>query len=79
MIARLNAGMSQGALADAIGVSRQTVNNYERGSVEPRRIVFNAWAMATGVPASWLIDGIVPNGDGPDGGLSAVPDSGASD
>ena len=69
MIARIETGMSQDALAQLIGVSRQTVSNAESGTTVPRRIVVNAWALATGVPVSWLLNGETPAGpDGPDGG-----------
>ncbi len=46
--------MDQTALAEALGMSRQTVSNYERGATNPRRAVLLAWAMATGVDAKWL-------------------------
>ena len=59
-IAREEAGYDQTTLAEAIGVSRNTVNNAETGRAEPRRIVLNAWAMACGVPVSWLITGVDP-------------------
>jgi transcriptional regulator with XRE-family HTH domain len=36
--------------ADALGVSAKTINNYEAGTHAPRRIVINAWSLATGVP-----------------------------
>lgn len=68
-IAREEAGYDQSDLAQIIGVSRNTVNNAEKGRVEPRRIVLNAWAMACGVPVSWLITGAEPGQPSPpDGG-----------
>ena len=69
MIARLETGMSQSDLAHAIGVSRTSISNAESGTVTPRRIVVNAWALATGVPVSWLLKGETPAGpEGPDEG-----------
>jgi transcriptional regulator with XRE-family HTH domain len=55
--AREHAGMQQQELADRIGISRNSVGNYEAGRTAPRRIVLNAWALATGVPMSWLETG----------------------
>jgi transcriptional regulator with XRE-family HTH domain len=58
--AREHAGLDQGQLAEATGLARQTVSNYERGATSrPRRAVANLWAMATGVPAGWLLEGEV--------------------
>lgn len=52
--------ISQGDLAERMGVARRTVGSYERDEVEPRKIVVNAWALATGVPVEWLLYGVVP-------------------
>ncbi|WP_159233465.1 helix-turn-helix transcriptional regulator [Mycolicibacterium vanbaalenii] len=65
-IAREHAGLEQDQLAELIGVSRNTVGNAEKGRVQPRRITINAWALACGVPASWISTGKV--GDGPGNG-----------
>ncbi|MBW8171823.1 helix-turn-helix domain-containing protein [Ornithinimicrobium sp. Arc0846-15] len=59
-VAREHAGLEQGALADLMGVGRNTVSNNESGKVAPRRITLRAWAMATGVDATWLETGIAP-------------------
>lgn len=64
--ARETAGYDQAELADLIGVSRETVGNYERGRTRPRKIVMNAWALATGVPVEWLRDGWAPRGSNPE-------------
>ena len=66
--ARECAGLGQQELADAMGVDRKTVGNYEGEKVEPRKIVLNAWALATGVDRQWLETGEVPDTGGPDGG-----------
>lgn len=64
-IAREYAGLDQKQLADLIGISRTSVGNAETGVVRPRRITLNAWALACGVPVSWLTDGV---SKGPDDG-----------
>lgn len=65
-IAREYAGLEQGELAERMGVSRNSVSNYEHGRTTPRKIVLNAWAMACGVSIDWIRDGVAP----PDGGGS---------
>ena len=62
--ARESAGLDQTTLGERIGVSRGTVSNAERGTVEPRRAVIMAWAMATGVPLRWIDTGEAPSPDG---------------
>ncbi|MFE6733411.1 helix-turn-helix domain-containing protein [Microbacterium sp. NPDC057650] len=72
VLAREVAELDQSALAEALGVSRQTVSNYERGFTAPRRAVLLAWAMATAVDADWLLTGndeTPPTGDGVSGQL----------
>lgn len=78
-IAREEAGYDQTALAKAIGVSRNTVNNAELGKNEPRKIVLNAWALACGVPVSWVMTGIEPENGPPGGGQQGNPDHGTLD
>lgn len=66
--AREYAGLEQAELADRIGVSRNTISNGERGSHAVRKIVLNAWAMATGVDRLWLETGQAPTmPSGPEG------------
>jgi transcriptional regulator with XRE-family HTH domain len=57
-IARETSGLDQTELADLIGVSRGTISNAENGRRNPRQIVVNAWATATGVPVEWLMNGV---------------------
>lgn len=67
--AREHADLEQSQLAADLGISRNTVINYERGKVAPRRAVVMAWAMRTGVPVEWLLGADEsPRPDGPDGG-----------
>lgn len=69
--AREHAGLDQAVLATELGISRQTVTNYEKGHVTPRRAVVMAWAMRTGVPVEWITSLGTNNprlDDGPDGG-----------
>lgn len=69
VIARNYAGMTQTALAKALGVARQTVQNYEAGKALHRATVM-AWAVATGVNVQWLMTGEAPPSD--DDGASGV-------
>ena len=68
--ARVHAGLEQASLADEIGVSRNTVRNYEGEKVTPRRPVLISWAMRTGVSLDWLI-GTAP--ERPDGDAAWAP------
>jgi transcriptional regulator with XRE-family HTH domain len=75
-IAREEAGLEQTELAERMGVSRNVVSNAESGRTRPRKIVFNAWALACGVPVSWLENGVgddSPEYDGPDAGGNVRP------
>ncbi|QDH48158.1 immunity repressor [Mycobacterium phage Camri] len=57
LIARLEAGLKQEELAALMGCGRTVVSNAEKGKGPVRKIVLNAWALATGVPISWLEHG----------------------
>lgn len=67
-IAREEAGLSVQGLAERMGVARNTVGNAEAGKGTPRKVVLNAWALATGVNIHWLETGETPTGNDPDGG-----------
>lgn len=67
-IAREFAGLEQEELAELIGVSRNTVGNAEKGRGKPRKITLNAWALACGVPVSWIEKGSVSARPKPPGG-----------
>lgn len=66
--ARETAHLSQAELAQAIGISRRSVTNYEAGTTLPRRPVLLSWAMVTGVRREWLAYGVIPDSPSPDGG-----------
>lgn len=57
--ARTRAGMSQGELAEALGVSRSAVGNWEsaKGRVSPSSERLSELALATGVSYEWLATG----------------------
>ena len=57
-IARERAGLDQDQLAERMAVTRSTISNAEQGKGSPRRSTVNAWALATGVKASWLNTGV---------------------
>jgi transcriptional regulator with XRE-family HTH domain len=72
-IAREEAHLEQEELAERMQVSRSTVGNAELGKGTPHRLTLNAWALATGVPLSWLKTGEEPQPHNPDGGVTAQP------
>ncbi len=57
--ARVRAGMSQAELAEALGVSRSAVGNWEaaKGRVFPSSERLSELALATGVSYEWLATG----------------------
>jgi len=61
--AREAAGLTQTELAKVMGISRRSISTYESDESAPRRPTLLAWAMATGVPLSWLAG----DDGGPDG------------
>lgn len=69
----IGAGVDE--FADAIGVSRNTITNYERDHVTPRKVVLNAWVLHTGVPMSWIKTGIAPSPSPSDDGNEAIDQS----
>lgn len=72
-LAREFAGLDRQQLADRMEISRNSVLNAETGRTTPRKLVLNAWAMACGVPVSWLISGEQPGpGPGPTSGLGII-------
>lgn len=55
--ARDCAGLTNHEMADALGVSRNTVTNWETGHTQPKRYAVEAWARITGVDLDWLVGG----------------------
>lgn len=55
--ARKLAGLSQQELADALYVSRNTVNNWENDHTRPSGRKVAAWALRTGVDPVWITSG----------------------
>lgn len=55
--ARRHAGMEQGEMAKALGVSRPTISTWERDENQPRNLldVAQRWADLTGVEIGWLL------------------------
>lgn len=80
--AREHAGLEQGALAERIDVSRQTVGNYELGRTpRPKKLIVRQWALACGVNFDWLWEGAAhPDERGhatPSGATSSYGQNGA--
>lgn len=44
-------------MAAELGVARNTVGNYLAGRTSPARSVLRVWALRTGVPFEWLLNG----------------------
>ena len=57
---RTDAGLTAQQIADAIGISRKSVTNYETGSTHPLRPILAAWAEVTGTYVEWLESGTAP-------------------
>ena len=55
--ARNHAGLSREEMAERVGVSERTVQNYESDEWHRRRPVLRLWAEASGVPLEWITDG----------------------
>ena len=57
---RRRAGLSQDALAEAVGVSRQAVSKWELGDAVPETANLAALAAALGVSVDWLLSSAEP-------------------
>lgn len=55
--ARSLTGLTTREFATQIGVSQKTITDAENDHRAVRKIVFNAWSLATGVPVTWLETG----------------------
>jgi len=60
LIGRTDLDLDQ--FAKLIGISRNTVRNYERENTPATLPVLRSWAAATGYPLEWLISDASPNG-----------------
>ena len=70
--AREAAGMDQTELARLTGLARGTVSNYDNGHTTPRRANVMMWALATGVPSTWLYNGETPPSSEDEGASDGV-------
>lgn len=61
--ARTELGLTTREFADTIGVSQKTVTDAENDRRAMRKILLNAWSLATGVPVLWLDKGVLPEQD----------------
>lgn len=62
--ARESAGYGQVEFSQRTSMARGTISAAENGKRVPSRANIRLWAMATGVPFEWLVNGETP----PDGG-----------
>lgn len=63
--ARETTGLDRAEFAAQLGVSRNTVTNYEHNRVAQRIVVLRSWAIRCEVPLVWLVNGTEPApGDG---------------
>lgn len=69
---RKKAGMSQEALADILGVSRQAVSKWETGEAEPEIGKLRILAETFKVSADWLLSDAEPEAQGPEQGPEPV-------
>lgn len=55
--ARDLAGLSQGEMADKLGVKRTSLSAWERGENQPRNFldIVNRWGEITGVDPGWIL------------------------
>lgn len=65
-----HAELSVQAMADHLGVNRNTVGNYLSDRTRPSTAVLRTWALRCGVPFEWLRDGIGGDNDPGDQGFS---------
>lgn len=73
--ARDAAGLAQRALADQIGVKQSTLDAWENDLREPRANRLQMLSGLLGVSLRWLLTGVGPGPDGPDGALPIAADA----
>lgn len=71
--ARKVAGIERKRMADILGVTPQSVSNYESGKSPLGKLQVNAWAVATEVDVEWLKTGKAQDED-PRGGNTQPSD-----
>lgn len=54
--AREWAGVGSQQMAEALGVTRNTITNYEHDRTEPTLSALRRWSEVTGVPVAWLLE-----------------------
>ena len=54
-----SSGMSPSGIAEQFGVHRNTVSGWIHGRIKPSTVTVRLWAVTTGVPYEWLVDGDV--------------------
>ena len=72
LYSRKRAGLSQEALADMVGVSRQAVSKWETGEALPETAKLPALGTALGVSLDWLLSDAEP--EEPEEELPVEPD-----
>lgn len=55
-----DARMSTTAMAEFLGITRETAGRYMSGAAKVPLQTLRLWSLRTGVPMEWLTDGIVP-------------------
>lgn len=78
-VCRKKAGLSQEALAEKIGVSRQAISKWETGEAAPEITKIPLLARTFSVTADWLLDDEVGFDDEADGTEADAPQAGAED
>lgn len=63
-------GMGVSEMAEYLGVARNTVSTWINGKIRPSTQTLRLWALRTGVPYEWLLNGDAPHRNNPDGGQS---------
>ena len=67
--ARESAGYGSKEFAEHTSMARATISAAENGHRVPSKANVRLWALATGVPFEWIMNGEVPQPAGPDEGL----------
>lgn len=66
-------GVGVQEMAEYLGVSRNTVGTWVNGHIAPKVQSVRLWALRTGVPFEWLMNGESPQAGGPEGSQSGLP------